>query len=216
MVIGWMLIPNGNEYKLALCMMSKKTLLEHSVYSVGKAKSTFWLFVAIPIVFSVIFMPISSEFVGKVWFGWVIVNILVIPCKLLSRSFKEHNPIFEYIDNRTYRISTSVRSSHEIGVITLGDYFFWNILSELFKVGNIALIPNLITVPAMYIYLKSLQYRIRGLPENLEKNEEFSESFIPSMLIPKMAFYLIVTAVILGLISGALVIGLVWYGKVFR
>jgi hypothetical protein len=195
-------------------MQSRKELLSNSTNSIRGVKSLFLLFVVIPTLFFVIFGPLSAEFAGKTYVAWVIANIIIVGCRLLARGLGEHSPFLEFLETRVDRISGIVAFSQKIGVITWGDHFVWHLLSEIFKIGNIFLFPNLLTLPLMYFFAKVLKSRISRKPEFFEENIETSESMVPSMLLPKLAFYAVAGAVLVGLAGGALLIGFAWYRKV--
>ena len=195
-------------------MHSRKNLLNDSINSTNGVKSLFWLFVVTPTIFFAIFAPLSAEFAGKTYVGWVVGNIIIVVCRLLARGLGEHSPFLEFLETRVDRISGIVAFSQKIGVITWGDHFVWHLLSEIFKIGNILLFPNLLTLPLMYLFAKVLKSRISRQPEFFEENIEASESMVPSMLLPKLAFYAVAGAVLVGLAGGALLIGFAWYRKV--
>lgn len=195
-------------------MHSRKNLLNDSINSTNGVKSLFWLFVVTPTIFFAIFAPLSAEFAGKTYVGWVVGNIIIVVCRLLARGLGEHSPFLEFLETRVDRISGIVAFSQKIGVITWGDHFVWHLLSEIFKIGNILLFPNLLTLPLMYLFAKVLKSRISRQPEFFEENIEASESMVPSMLLPKLAFYAVAGAVLVGLTGGALLIGFAWYRKV--
>lgn len=195
--------------------LDKKNFLASSISSVDGVKSIFWWFVFTPAIFLVIFIPISDEFAGKAYGGWIIANFILLPLLWLSRDFNEPVPLFEYIDSRIKKISYSVKLSQEAGIISSGDLLIWWILAAIFRVGHIFLIPNLLTVPMMYIYCKLVKGRIGKQSEIIQINTTVSESVVPTMLLPKLGFYALVVSIVVLLGVGLLVIGVTWYSKVF-
>lgn len=195
-------------------MHSRKELQTTSIIALNRVKAIFWIFVFSPIVFFVVFGPLSAEFVGKAYAAWVVGNIIIIGCRLIARGLNEHSPFLEYMENRIRGISGAVAYSHRLGVITWGDHMVWNVIAAAVLVGNIFLIPNLLTVPIMYIYMKVLNRKISKLNEYFEADPETEDSVIPSMLIPKIVFYCVAAAVVVALAGGAILIAITWYRKV--